>query len=145
MGDNQAQEGRAGRQARQDLHPSHQGNQQWPPRSGGDPDMQPAPARRPSWRRSPRTCPPTTSSAPSSAAPANCPGLTYEEFVLEGYGPGGVALLAGNFNRQPQPHGQRNSPRLRQERRQHGRSGRGLVDVSQEGRHRDSQVRGQGR
>ena len=47
-----------------------------------------------SWPPRPRTCPPTTSSAPSSAAPASLPGATYEEFTLEGYGPGGVAILA---------------------------------------------------
>ena len=41
----------------------------------------------------PRTCRRTTSSAPSSAAPANFPAPIYEEFQLEGYGPGGVAIL----------------------------------------------------
>ena len=38
----------------------------------------------------PRTCRPTTSSVLFSvSAPANCRGVNYEEFMLEGYGPGG--------------------------------------------------------
>ena len=73
------------------------------------------------------------------------PGVNYEEFTLEGYGPGGVAVLARYQHRQPQPHRQRNPPRLRQERRQHGRGRRRRLDVPQEGRHRGSQVRSQGR
>ena len=40
-----------------------------------------------------KTCPPTTSSAPSSAAPAKFAGLQYEEISYEGYGPGGVAII----------------------------------------------------
>ena len=73
------------------------------------------------------------------------PGATYEEFSLEGYGPGRCGHPARYQYRQSQPHGQRNPPRLRQERRQHGRSRRGLLDVPQEGRHRHSQSGGQGR
>ena len=49
-------------------------------------------ARR-SWRPRPRTCRRTTSSAPSSAAPASCEGGSYEEITFEGYGPGGVAII----------------------------------------------------
>jgi YebC/PmpR family DNA-binding regulatory protein len=39
----------------------------------------------------PRICPPTTSSAQRGTG--ELPGATYEEFTLEGYGPGGVALM----------------------------------------------------
>ena len=67
------------------------------------------------------------------------PGATYEEFSLEGYGPGGVAVLldinTDNRNRTVSEI----RHRLRQERRQHGRSRSGLVDVPQEGRHRHFQ------
>ena len=47
-------------------------------------------------------------------------GVTYEEITFEGYGPGGVARAGRSHHRQSQPHGQRNPPRLSQERRQHG-------------------------
>ena len=67
------------------------------------------------------------------------PGATYEEFSLEGYGPGRRGGSARHQYRQPQPHRERNPPLLWQERRQHGRSRRGLLDVPQEGRHRDSE------
>ena len=40
-----------------------------------------------------RTCLPTISNGPFSVVLANCPGATYEEFSLEGYGPGGVVVL----------------------------------------------------
>ncbi len=73
------------------------------------------------------------------------PGVTYEEIMFEGYGPGGVAILVEVSHRQSQPHGQRNSPRLLQERREPGRSRIGRLHVSQEGRHRDPQVGGEGR
>ncbi len=58
------------------------------------------------------------------------PGATYEEFSLEGYGPGGVADPARYQYRQSQSHGQRNPPRFRQKWRKHGGSRRGLLDVS---------------
>ena len=38
-------------------------------------------------------CPRTTSSGPSSAAPASSRASRYEEIIYEGYGPGGVAIL----------------------------------------------------
>ena len=50
-------------------------------------------------------------------------GTTYEEIILEGYGPGGVAILVEGHDRQPQPHRLRDPPRLHQERRQPGRGG----------------------
>jgi len=61
------------------------------------------------------------------------PGATYEEFSLEGYGPGGVAVLLEHQYRQPQPYGERDPSRLRQKRGQHGGRRCRLLDVPQEG------------
>ncbi len=41
----------------------------------------------------PKICRRTTSSEPSSAAPASLEGVNYEEITFEGYGPGGVAII----------------------------------------------------
>ena len=64
-----------------------------PPRTAAE---IPTPTRvcaAPSSPPRPKTCPPTTSSGPSSAAPANCPARPTKNSTLEGYGPGGVAIL----------------------------------------------------
>ncbi len=45
-------------------------------------------------------------------------GSTYEEITLEGFGPGGVAVLVEGILRQPQPHRLRDPPHLHQARRQ---------------------------
>ncbi len=47
----------------------------------------------PFWRPRPRTCRRKTSSAPSSAAPANWKASTTKRSRFEGYGPGGVAII----------------------------------------------------
>ena len=68
------------------------------------------------------------------------PGATYEEFSLEGYGPGGVAILLdiNTDNRN------RTVSEIRHAFGKNGGNmaggGRGLLDVPQEGRHRHSQV-----
>ena len=60
---------------------------------GGDPDGNPrlrtAIRRRQGRKHAART----TSSAPSSAAPASWKASNYEEITFEGYGPGGVAVI----------------------------------------------------
>ena len=63
-----------------------------------------------------------TMKRPSSAASGELPGVTYEEFTLEGYGPGGTAVLMGNYldNRNRTVA----EIKLNQERWQHG-GGRG--------------------
>ncbi len=73
MGHNQAQEGRAGRQARQDLHPPDQGNHALRRARRRRSRTAIRVCARRSWRPRPRTCRRTTSSAPSSAAPVSCP------------------------------------------------------------------------
>ena len=94
MVDHQAQEGRRGQEARQALHQAVAGDHRR--RQGG----RPRPGRRtPRWRpRSPRhgrtRCPRTTSSGPSSAAPAAARAPTaYDAITYEGYGPEGVAII----------------------------------------------------
>ena len=73
------------------------------------------------------------------------PGVSYEEITFEGYGPGGVAILVevSTDNRN------RTVSEIRhcflQERREPGCSRIGRLHVPQEGRHRHSQGRRQGR
>ena len=52
-----------------------------------------------------------------------------DEIMFEGYGPGGAAVLVDGGHRQPQPHGQRNPPRVLEKRRQSGRAGQRRLDV----------------
>ena len=89
----QAQEGRRGRQARQDLHAHHQGTDR----------------RGPRRRRRSRTCNPRLRTIIADAKAANMPaenikrairrgtgeepGVSYEEAQYEGYGPGGAAVI----------------------------------------------------
>src|SRR3981189_3823951 len=62
-------------------------------KSGGDPDMNPR--LRPSIRAAKsENMPADNIKRAIQRGTGELPGLTYEEFVLEGYGPGGVALLA---------------------------------------------------
>ncbi len=42
-------------------------------------------------------------------------GVSYEEVTFEGYGPGGVADHRGRADRQPQPGGERDPPRVLKE------------------------------
>ena len=107
----QAQEGRPRRQARQALHQAHP----------GDDDRRPHRRRR--SRRNPRL-----RTAVDKAKAVNMPadnikraiqkgtgeleGATYEEIILEGYGPGGVADPGRGHHRQPQPHRLRDPPHL---------------------------------
>ena len=72
-------------------------------------------------------------------------GLSYEEITFEGYGPGGVAIIVEVTDRQPQPRGERDPPRLLEERRQPGRDRLGALHVPQEGPHRRREGRGHGR
>ena len=45
-------------------------------------------------------------------------GVNYDEVTYEGYGPGGVGDHRRDAHRQPEPHGRRDPPHLRQVRRQ---------------------------
>src|SRR5260370_732394 len=65
----------------------------WAGTAGGDPDM--TPPRRTAIRpaRS-ENMPADNIKRAIQRGTGELPGATYEEFVLEGYGPGGVALLA---------------------------------------------------
>ena len=56
-------------------------------------------------------------------------GVNYEEITFEGYGPGGVAIIVDVTDRQPQPRGERDSPRLLEERRQPRRVRLGALHV----------------
>ena len=47
----------------------------------------------------------------------------YEAIRYEGYGPGGVAIIVGGADRQPQPHRRRGARRVHQVRRQPRRDG----------------------
>jgi transcriptional/translational regulatory protein YebC/TACO1 len=67
-------------------------------------------------------------------------GVSYEEITFEGYGPGGVAIIVDVTDRQPQPRGERDPPRLLKERRQPGRVRLGPLHVLEEGPHRRREV-----
>ena len=60
---------------------------------GGDPTMNLKLRYAIDKARAVSACPRTTSSGPSSAAPARWRGCTFEEITYEGFGPGGVAVL----------------------------------------------------
>ncbi len=59
-------------------------------KGGGDPTPGSVPL---SWLLKRKTCRRKTSSAPFSAAPANCPASITRKSVSRGYGPGGVAVI----------------------------------------------------
>jgi YebC/PmpR family DNA-binding regulatory protein len=60
-------------------------------------------------------------------------GVTYEEITYEGYGPGGVAIMAVP-DRQPQPHGCRAAPPVLQARGQPWRGGQRCMAIQAAGR-----------
>ena len=62
-------------------------------KSGGDPDMNPR-LRTAILAAKSENMPADNIKRAIQRGTGELPGLTYEEFVLEGYGPGGVALLA---------------------------------------------------
>ena len=62
-------------------------------KSGGDPDMNPR-LRTAILAAKAENMPADNIKRAIQRGTGELPGLTYEEFVLEGYGPGGVALLA---------------------------------------------------
>src|SRR5437016_9930480 len=62
-------------------------------KSGGDPDMNPR-LRTAIVAAKAENMPADNIKRAIQRGTGELPGLTYEEFVLEGYGPGGVALLA---------------------------------------------------
>ncbi len=62
-------------------------------KSGGDPDMNPR-LRTAILAAKSENMPADNMKRAIQRGTGELPGLTYEEFVLEGYGPGGVALLA---------------------------------------------------
>ena len=61
-------------------------------KSGGDPDMNPR-LRTAILAAKSENMPADNIKRAIQRGTGELPGLTYEEFVLEGYGPGGVALL----------------------------------------------------
>ena len=67
-------------------------------------------------------------------------GVHYEEVAYEGYAPGGVAIIVESPDRQPQPHRRRGPQPLLQQRRLHGRAGRGGLAVRPQGRDRAAAV-----
>ena len=113
-------------------------------KSGGDPDMNPR-LRTAILAAKAENMPADNIKRAIQRGTGELPGMTYEEFVLEGYGPGGVALLAeistDNRNRTVSEirhvFGKNNGNMAE--------AGAVVVDVPQEGRHHGSQVGGQGR
>ena len=113
-------------------------------KSGGDPDMNPR-LRTAILAAKSENMPADNIKRAIQRGTGELPGADLRRICAGGLWPGRRGFAGGNFHRQPQSHGQRNPARLRQEQWQHGRSGRGLLDVPQEGRHHRSQVGGQGR
>ena len=101
---------------------------------GGDPEHEPQAALR--HRQGPRrsACPRTTSSGPSSAAPARWKGMTFEEITYEGYRPRRRGHPGRRADRQPQPHRRRDPQDLRARRRQDGQRRQRRLPVRAQGR-----------
>ncbi len=139
MGHNQAQEGRAGRQARQDFHPPDQGNHH-----GGQERRrrrkEPAPAHR-RGRGQGREHAGRQHQARHPARHRRVAGRHLRRDHLRRLRSRRRGHPGRSLDRQPQPHRQRNPSRLLQERRQHGCSRIGRLHVPQEGRHRHRQSR----
>ena len=106
MGHNQAQEGRAGCQARQDFHPPDQGNCRRGQGRRGDPDAN-ARLRTAVLAAKAENMPQDNIKRAIQRGTGELEGLTYEEITFEGYGPGGVAIIVEVTDRQPQPRGER--------------------------------------
>ena len=131
MGDNQAQEGRAGCQARQDIHPPASRRSASPPRAAATLTAMPGCAP-PILAAKAENMPQENIKRAIQRGTGELEGVNYEEITFEGYGPGGVAIIVDVHDRQPQPRGQRNPPRLLEERRQPGRVRLGPVPVREE-------------
>jgi YebC/PmpR family DNA-binding regulatory protein len=92
MGHNQAQKGRAGCQARQDIHPPDQGNYRRRQGGGGDPDGNPR-LRSAILAAKAENMPQDNIKRAIQRGTGELEGASYEEISFEGYGPGGVAVI----------------------------------------------------
>src|SRR5437667_5463259 len=93
MGHNQAQKGCTRRQARQDFYSSDQGNLHCCQKCGGDPDTNPR-LRGAIAAAKAENMPADNIKRAIQRGTGELPSVTSHTSTLEGYGPGGVALLA---------------------------------------------------
>ena len=92
MGHHQAQKGRAGRQARQDFHPSHEGNHGCRQRAAAI-RTGIARLRTAVLAAKAENMPQDNIKRAIQRGTGELEGVSYEEATFEGYGPGGVAIM----------------------------------------------------
>ena len=117
MGDHQAQEGRAGRQARQDLHPPDQGNHHGRRAAAATRTATRACARR-SLAAKAENMPQDNIKRAIQRGTGELPGAQLRRDHLRRLRPRRRGDAGRDLDRQPQPHRQRNPPCLLEERRQ---------------------------